>query len=394
MFQEFLYVLRGHGLKVSTTEWLAFQSALAGDLAAADMGRFYHLARSLLIKSEGRFDRFDQAFAEHFKGVAASPELKAELLRWLARTAFSHRFSPDELEAMKELPLDELLALFEKRLEEQKDEHHGGNKWIGTRGKSAFGHSGAEGAPAGVRVGGNGGLKRAMKIASERRFRNFRTDIRIHVRQMTVALRKLRQLTREGRIDELDIDDTIRKTCDNAGEIELSFRPARKNALKLILLSDVGGSMEPFRHLCERMFTAAHKAHHFKRFRSLYFHNCVYSEVYTDIRRRQGIDFKRFLNDTDRDECLIMIGDAAMAPSELWAPGGSIEYWRPDDPPGLEFLAALRERLPRSVWLNPLPIRAWGHPTVAAVSQVFPMQEFTVDGLERAVEELRRGARV
>lgn len=390
MFSEFLYILRGYGVPVSTTEWLAFQGALAHDLAEADMERFYHLGKSLLIKDESRFDRFDQAFAEHFQGAVGRPELKAELLRWLARDVLKDMFSQEELEKMADLPLDELLELFEKRLEEQKEEHHGGSKWIGTKGRSPFGHSGAPNAPAGVRVGGQGSLKRAVKVASKRRFRNFRTDIQLNVRQMTVALRKLRRLGRVGRDDELDIDGSIRKTCENAGDIDIVFQPPRKNSLKLLIMSDVGGSMEPFRKLCERLFTAAHKAQHFKRFRTYYFHNCVYSEVYKDIFRRKGLRFESLVNDTKSDECVIFVGDAAMAPSELFAPGGCIEYWAPNDPPGIEFLTRLRQKLPRSVWLNPLPERTWRHPTIAAVKSVFPMFPLTLDGLERAVDELRR----
>lgn len=390
MFQEFLYTLRSYGLPVSTTEWLAFQHALSSDLARADMERFYNLSRALLVKNETIFDRFDQAFSEHFRGALARPEIKEEMMRWLAKDVLKDMFSNEELAAMEAMELDELMKLFEERLNEQTEEHNGGNKWVGTGGKSAFGHSGQADAPPGVRVGGMGGLKRAMKVASKRRFRNLRTDIQFNVRQMTVALRKLRRLSREGRFEELDIDDTIRKTCDNAGDIELVFRPSRKNSLKLLLLSDVGGSMEPFRRLCERLFSAAHKTHHFKRFRSFYFHNCIYGEVYTDMARRKGLAFERMINDSSDDECVIIIGDAAMAPSEMFMRGGNIEYWSPDEPPGQEFLTHLKKKLPRAVWLNPLPRRVWNHPTVAAVGAIFPMYEMTIDGLERAIDYLRR----
>lgn len=391
MFNDFLYLLRGYGVPVSTTEWLAFQQSLAADLPGADMNRFYDLARALLVKSEARFDRFDLAFAEHFQG-AERPEIKAELLRWLAREVHHERFTEEELERIADMPYEELLELFQERLEEQTEQHDGGSKWIGTGGTSPFGHSGRPNAPSGVRVGGSGGLRRAVKIATRRRFRNFRTDIQLNVRQMTVALRKLRRLGREGRMDEIHVDGTIRKTCDNGGEIELVFQPSRKNSLKLLLISDVGGSMEPFRLLCERLFTAAHKAQHFKRFRSFYFHNCIYDEIYRDAGRRDGVSLRRLLQDTSRDECVIIVGDAAMAPSELFVPGGCIEYWNPNERPGLASLQTLREALPRSIWLNPLPRRIWRHPTVSAISEVFPMYELTLDGLERAVDDLRRTA--
>jgi uncharacterized protein len=390
MFQEFLYTLRAYGLPVSTTEWLAFQKALAGDLAAANMERFYNLSRALLVKNETIYDRFDQAFAEHFRGALPRPELKADMMRWLAKDVLKQFFTEAELVALESMPLEELMELFEKRLQEQAEEHNGGSKWVGTKGKSPFGHSGQMDAPPGVRVGGMGGLKRAMKVASKRRFRNLRTDIQFNVRHMTVALRKLRKLSREGQFEELDLDETIRKTCDNAGDIDLVFRPSRKNSLKLLLLSDVGGSMEPFRRLCERLFTAAHKTHHFKRFRSFYFHNCIYNEVYTDMARRKGLAFSQLINNSSREECVIIIGDAAMAPSELFMPGGNIEYWSPDDPAGQEFLLRLKDKLPRAVWLNPLPQRAWRHPTVAAIEAIFPMFEMTLDGLDLAIAHLRR----
>jgi uncharacterized protein len=393
MFTDFLALLRGMGLTVSTTEWLAFQGALAADLAEADLERFYHLSRALLIKDERHYDRFDQAFLEHFHGVVKSPKIKEEMLRWLARESFGDLLDEAELEALDEMSLEDLMELFEKRLEEQREEHHGGSKWIGTGGLSPFGHSGRSGAPPGVRVAGEGRHGRAMKVAARRRFKNLRHDLTLDIRQMSVALRKLRRLGREGRRDELDIDDTIRATCDNAGEIELRFQPARRNSLKLCLLCDVGGSMEPFRKLSERLFSAAHKARHFRRFRSYYFHNCIYSELFADMGRRRSIALESILRDSDPDECLIIVGDAAMAPSELWSPYGAVEYWLQEAAPGLESVERLARAMPRSVWLNPLPRRVWSHPTVAAIGAAFDMHELTLEGLESACDGLRRKGR-
>lgn len=393
MFGEFLYILRAYGVRASTTEWLSFQQALASDLMGVNLDRFYELARALLVKSEAQFDRFDLAFAEHFRGVVSKPELKAELMRWLAREVHRELFSEAELEAIASMPLDELIELFKKRLEEQTEEHNGGSKWVGTQGRSPFGHSGQSNAPAGIRVGGEGGLGRAMKIASARRYRNLRTDQSLNVRQLIMALRQLRALTREGRREELDVEGTIRRTCDNAGELELVFHPERRNSLKLMLLCDVGGSMEPFRVLSERLFSAAHKTHHFHRFRSYYFHNCVYSELYTDMARARGVPLGQILKESSKDECVIFVGDAAMAPSELFMAGGNIDYWVRDESVGMDCLKRLKLERPRAIWLNPLPQRSWAHPTIHAIRETFPMFELTLDGLGQAIDCLRRNGR-
>src|SRR4051794_26301863 len=212
-----------------------------------------------------------------------------------------------------------------------------------------------------------------MADAERRRFRSLRSDIVLDVRQMTLALRKLRRLLREGAPDELDLDGTIEKTCQNGGDIDLAFRPERRNSVHLTLLCDVGGSMEPFRRLAERLFSAASKAGKFKRYRTYYFHNSIYGRVYKDLERGKGEKIEHVLSEAANDERLIVVGDACMAPSELFSNAGGIEYWAADEPPSLETLERVRKKIPRSIWLNPMPRYAWDHPTVSAVAGIFPM---------------------
>jgi uncharacterized protein with von Willebrand factor type A (vWA) domain len=383
VFTDFFYLLRARGIAVTPTEWLAFLQGLEKGLADGRPRELYHLARALLVKRESLFDKFDLAFYEYLKGAQAPAELKAQLLRALARTALASRLSPEDLERLDLLSYEELLELLADRLGE------GERKGPGT---------GAEEGPApkgpgqkGGRTDGQEGTRSAMSDAERRRFRNLRSDVVLDVRQMTLALRKLRRLLREGIPDELDLDATIEETCKNGGDIELAFRPERRNSVHLTLLCDVGGSMEPFRRLAERLFTAASRAGKFKRYRTYYFHNCIYTRLYDNIERRSGPRTEDMLRESANDERLIIVGDACMAPWELFQNGGGVEYWSPDDPPGLETLERIHKKIPRSVWLNPMPRAAWNHPTVAAIGHVFPMFELTLDGLDEAISALRKG---
>ena len=388
MFIDFFYLLREHRIAVSSTEWLTLMEALDQDLAGSSLSRFYHLCRAICVKSESLFDTYDQCFAHYFKGADVPTGLKDELLAWLENPIDPKKLSPEELAALKSLSIEELRKLFEERLKEQDERHDGGNRWIGTGGTSPFGHGGSH--PSGVRVGGSGGGRSAMQIASLRRFRNLRSDVTLDIRQIGVALRQLRRLTRDGRPEELDLDGTIDATAKNYGDLEFIFRPERKNAVKLLLLMDVGGSMTPYTRLCEKLFSAAHKATHFKAFKYYYFHNCVYDELYSDMAQMKGEPSGKILDNLDRTWFCILVGDAAMHPAELSSSGGAIDYFQSNSQPGIWWLNRINERLPRSAWLNPEPEAYWNLPSNLMIQQVFKMFPLTVKGLEESVSHLRR----
>ncbi|MGH9888804.1 MAG: VWA domain-containing protein, partial [bacterium] len=294
----------------------------------------------------------------------------------------------EQREALKALDLEKLRELFEQRLREQKGRHDGGNRWIGTGGTSPFGTGGKN--PTGMRAGGGGG-RSAMQVADERRFREYRRDVVLDVRQIDVALRGLRRLGREGAVDELDLDETIDQTCKNAGEIEIVFRPPRRNRVKVLLLMDVGGSMDPHAELMSRMFTAASRTGRFAKFRSYYFHNCVYNSVYEDAQFRKGVPVADLLAGSDRDEKLVMVGDALMHPAELLDPGGASFLYSQNRASGHEWLRRLAAHFRSSAWLNPEPERFWAGTTIEVIASVFPMWPLTLDGLSQSVRYLVRG---
>lgn len=390
MFVEFFLHMKGRGLKVSLTEWMSMMDALRMGLAGESLTRFYHLCRAVCVKTEAHFDLYDQCFVEFFADAEVPAGLEDAVLDWLANPILPRELNSEELARLKELSLDELREQFEQRLREQTEAHNGGSKWVGTGGTSPFGHSGVH--PSGVRVGGASRLRSAMQVASDRRFRNLRHDRKLDVRQIAVALRQLRRLSREGRADELDVDATIDATARNAGDLDLIFRPERKNAVKLLLLMDVGGSMTPYTRLSERLFSAAHAATHFKAFRHYFFHNCPYERLFTDISRHRSEATAEVLADLDRTWFVVLVGDAAMHPYELMAPGGSIDYYHHNAEAGLVWLNRIAERCPRSVWLNPDPPAYWEIPTNRRIRTLFEMFPLTVDGLERAVTHLRHQA--
>lgn len=392
MFTEFLYHLRAFGVKVTTTEWLSLMQAVSYGYTRASLSVFYHLARSVLVKDEALFDRYDRAFASYFHGIEGYFNLDEELLKWLENPELPRDLTDEEREMLKALDWDSLREEFERRLAEQDERHDGGNRFIGTGGTSPFGHGGKN--PAGYRIGpSDGGGRSAVQVAEERRFKNLRHDRVLDTRQIGLALRRLRKLARGSGPEELDLDATIDKSAREGGEIDLVFRPPRENRIKLLLLVDVGGSMDPHAEVTERLFSAAHAATHFKAFESYYFHNCVYGRLYTNMYRYQGPSTEDVLRQLDHTWTLILVGDAWMAPYELTHAGGAI-YW--DDTnadSGLSWLRRLRERVPNSLWLNPEPQRIWDAPTIRVIRTVFPMFPLTLDGLADAVDMLR-GAKV
>lgn len=386
MFVDFFYTLRKYKVPVSITEWMVLMEALSRGYAWSSLNNFYFLARSILVKSEAFYDQYDQAFQDFFEGIETPPEIRDEVLEWLKNPFNRLPFTPEELAAIEQMDLNELLRLFEERLREQKEAHHGGSKWIGTGGTSPFGHSGYH--PGGIRVGGESQNRSAVKVAGERKFRNYRSDITLDVRQIKVALKKLRQLSRIGSEDELDLEGTIDKTCKNAGDIELVWMKSRQNNIKLLLLMDVGGSMNPHIRVCSRLFSAAHSATHFRDFQYYYFHNCIYDKLYNDIERGEPVFTNQLLLTLSGDYKVIIVGDASMAVSELMSRHGAISYQDLNETPGIEWLKRIADHFTHSVWLNPGQPYTWAHPTISTIKHIFPMYALTLDGLDQAIQKL------
>ncbi len=392
MLVDFLFELRRHKLKVSTHEWMTLMEAMALGLHESSLTGFYQLARSICVKDITEFDAFDQAFLGYFKGVeTAAAEVSSQLLEWLEDPKKLELLTPEQRAMIESLDLDRLRELFAERLREQKKRHDGGNRWIGTGGTSPFGHGGEH--PTGLRIGGPGGGRSAMQVAGERRFRPYRKDLVLDVRQIDMALRGLRKLGRDGAEEELDLDETVDETCRNAGELELVFRPPRRNRVKLLLLMDVGGSMDPYTELVGRLFTAASRTGRFASFRSYYFHNCVYESVYEDARFRNAMPVSELLSTSDRSEKLVIVGDALMHPSELLQVGGALSYYHQNRTAGIDWLRRLAHHFRRTAWLNPEPRRFWPRSTIEMIASFVPMWELTLDGLGQAVRYLVRGGK-
>lgn len=395
MFIEFFYLMRKRGLKVSLNEWMALMEALEQGLAQSSLTSFYYLCRAILVKSETEYDKFDMAFAEFFRGIEHKEDIPEEVWDWLEN---EYKIPARVLEqAMQNLPVhdfEELQKMLEERLKEQKEEHHGGSHWIGTGGTSPFGHGGYN--PAGIRIGGESVHRSAVQVAGERNFRDFREDTILDIRSFQMAFRKLRQFTakNEAAKTELDIDATIQETCNNAGNLKLVFNRPRKNSVKVLLLFDSGGSMTRYSELCSRLFQAAHKSHHFKDIQTYYFHNCFYHSLFTDpsCRRRFTVDTMKVLNNIDTEYKVIVVGDAAMAPSELLYSGGASFRYTYNKETGLEWIRRVKRRYPHMVWLNPMPQNTWpfahGNTTIQLVKKEVPMFELTVEGMDAAFKKL------
>jgi uncharacterized protein with von Willebrand factor type A (vWA) domain len=381
MFVALLYQLRARGLPVGTGEFLVFLRGLSLGLVHSVEG-LYTYGRAVLCRTEADYDAWDLAFADTFRDAVLDPELRAKLDEWLrdaiaraSEALVEPEFGSDE----------ELLAAFLQRLQEQDARHDGGSKWVGTGGTSPFGHSGS--AARGVRVGGPGGNRGAIQVADDRQWESYRTDTTLQTRDLQVALRTLRRLQREGRW-ELDLDGTIDRTCKNGGEIEVLDRRERENQVHLVLLMDAGGSMAPHAERVSQLFTAAEEVGTFRSFEALFFHNCVYGWLWKDFDAGERVPTAEVLARLTPRHRLLFVGDASMAPYELFSATG----WGFSDEerlPGIEWLRRLHKRCPASAWLNPDPRRWWDHPTVSAIGQIYPMFELTVDGLGDAIGALR-----
>lgn len=398
MYTNFFYALRREGVPVSITEWMTLMEALSVGLAESSLVGFYFLGRAVLVKSESHFDQYDVAFQKYFKGIETPEQLLDQVAQWLENPLPLKMFSEEERnELLDHLGLpdwESLKAALEERLRKQDSPHHGGNTWVGTGGTSAFGHSGFH--PGGIRIGGESHGKSAVKVASERHYKNYRNDKTLGIRQFEVALRSLRQFSTrlEGVKDQLDLDTTITETCKNAGRLKLVWTRPRKNAVKVIVLMDVGGSMTPYTKICSQLFSAVHKSSHFKDLKFFYFHNCIYDLLYSDatIDPRKAVKTEDVLRSLNSDYKVVIIGDAAMAPSELMMRDGNI-YWDLNNAePGITWLQRLARKFPYNVWLNPLPEKYWeqvhGAHTLRIVRDIFPMFELTVEGLDRAIKKL------
>lgn len=389
MFFELFYGLRDEGVPVAIQEWMMLMRALAMGQHGSSLDGFYHVSRACLVKSETYFDAFDRVFARVFRGVEGELSVTDELLAWLEDPKNFQALTDEQRAMLEELSRDELLRRYLETLQRQTERHDGGGRWIGTGGHSPFGHGGEH--PTGIRVGGPGQRKSAMKVAEERHFRDYRTDEALDLRGTVVALKRLRQLTRSGRPDELDLDETVDETCRNAGEIELVFRPERKNNVRLLLLMDVGGSMEPYYRPVSRLLTALHAARGLRDFRAYYFHNCVYENVYGDARltRSSAVPTGDLFRQLDERWKVAIVGDAAMHPHELMSAFGNIDPRRETETAGIVWLQRIADHFERCVWLNPDLERSWpASRTTAAIASVFPMFHLSIDGLEKAVAAL------
>ncbi|HEX8792050.1 MAG TPA: VWA domain-containing protein [Polyangiaceae bacterium] len=394
MFVPFLFELRKRKVKVGLQEAMALARALGMNLHDTSLDGFYHVARALCVHSEADLDAFDEAFLACFRGVEAqSLDLVKELEQWLSDPRARKDLSPEELAMLQNLDLEELRRLFEERLREQKERHDGGNKWIGTGGTSPFGAHGAH--PTGVRVGPKGGGRSAMAVADARVYRPYRSDLVLDVRQIEVALRKLRAFHREGADLELDLEATIDETAKNAGELEVVLRPPRRPNVRVLLLMDVGGSMDPYAQLVSQLFSAAKRASNFRELKTYYFHNCVYGRVYETESFRDPVIVRDLLLHCTREWKLVMVGDAAMHPAELL--GGGDWYASRDEiggeaMHGIRWMQLLADHFERGVWLNPDPPNYWRGGTAEMLSTVFQMFPLTLEGLGDAMAHLSKGA--
>ena len=388
MFLDFFFNLRAAGVPVTTHNWLALMQALSSGMHEDTLDGFYQVARCILCSSESHYDGFDLAFAATFKGVAVDlAAVLQDLDEWLRDPKKLAYLDPELRKALQSMDLEELRRQLQERLAEQKKRHEGGNRWIGTGGTSPFGQGGYH--PSGIRVGGGGGGRSALAVADSRRFRAYRKDLVLDTRQIAAALRKLRTMARKGTEEELDLDETVDSTARNCGDLEIVMRPPRKNDVRVLLLMDVGGSMDPYARLVSQLFSAAHQGGGFRQLESYYFHNCVYSRVYKDAHFTDPVETLELIRSHDPHWRLIMVGDAYMHPGELMM--SSSNWWDGrGGPVGLSWLAKLADRFPRAAWLNPEPTDLWDAPTISEIRSVFPMFPLTLEGLGEMVHSLRR----
>jgi hypothetical protein len=387
---RFFLMLRAAGVPVSITEFLALLDALEARIVGTSAEDFYWVARAVLVKDERHYDRFDRVFAAHFKGA----ELALEALLttgipadWL-KPEFMLRLTDEEKARIQSLGgWEALMETLRQRLAEQKSRHQGGSKWIGTGGTSPFGHGGYN--PEGIRIGGEGGNRSAVKVWERREYANLDDTVELGTRNVKLALRRLRRFARQGAAETLDLDATIDSTARRAGLLDIRMVPERHNAVKVLLFLDVGGSMDEHVRLCGELFSAARGE--FKHLEHYYFHNFVYESVWKDNRRRGGerTPLPQLMRTYGQDYRLVIVGDATMSPYEILQPGGSIEHW--NEEPGAAWMKRLLASYPRHAWLNPEPRERWEFtPSVRITRELVEDRMFplTIEGLDRAMRSL------
>ncbi len=391
MFVTLFQELKAAGLPVSLGEYLTLLKAVDADLAGRRVEDFYYLSRTALVKDERHLDRFDRVFGHVFKGLenvadAANAEIPEE---WLAKLAEKFLSEEEKAQIKAMGGWDKLMETLRERLAEQKGRHQGGSKWIGTAGTSPFGAYGYN--PEGIRIGQHESRhRRAVKVWDKREFRDLDDHVELGTRNIKVALRRLRKFARTGAADELDLDGTIKGTAEH-GYLDVKLRPERRNAVKVLLFLDVGGSMDDHIRTCEELFSAARSE--FKTLEYFYFHNCLYEGVWKNNRRRHAERQSTFdvLRTYGNDYRVIFVGDASMSPYEIAMPGGSVEHM--NEEPGAVWLSRITASYPRAVWLNPMPRKFWSYtPSISMIGQIFNqrMFELTLDGLDEAMRELVR----
>tara|TARA_B100001248_G_scaffold191515_1_gene146679 strand:- start:3861 stop:5045 length:1185 start_codon:yes stop_codon:yes gene_type:complete len=394
MFIQFFENLRKSGVPVSLREYLTFLEALSKNLATYEIENFYILGRTIMVKDERHLDRFDRAFSYTFNGLEEVSLQDIINIRelpqdWLMKLAEKH-LSKQEMKEINSLGgFEKLMETLKKRLEEQKSRHQGGNKWIGTAGTSPFGAYGYN--PEGIRIGQNESRhKKAVKVWDKRNFKNLDDTIEIGTRNIKVALKRLRKWARDGAEEELDIDKTIQSTAEN-GYLDVKTRPERRNAVKVLLFLDVGGSMDPYIKLVEELFSAARSE--FKHLEYFYFHNCIYEVVWRDNRRRwtEQIPTDEIIRTYGNDYKCICVGDASMSPYEIAFPGGANEHYNAEA--GQVWLNRIRCQWPNNLWINPVKQNLWGYTqSIEMIKEIFEnkMVPMTLEGLEQGMKELAR----
>ena len=391
MFISLFNTLRSTGVPCSLRELLGLISAMEKQLVFANMEQFYFLSRAILVKDEKHYDKFDRAFDIYFKGIESLDDILEMLIpeEWL-KAEFEKHLTEEELAQIKTLGgLEKLLEEFKKRLEEQDERHEGGSKWVGTEGTSPFGNAGEN--PEGIRVGGEGGKGKAAKVWEARDFKNLDDNVELGTRNMKVALRRLRKLIRDSAQEEFDLDGTISETARKAGMLDVMFRPEKRNAVKVLALFDVGGSMDPHIKVCEELFSACKTE--FKNLEYFYFHNFVYETVWKDNRRRQNerMSTEDIIHKYSSDYKIIFVGDATMAPYEITNPGGSIEHWNEES--GALWMKRLVDVYEKVIWLNPVPEEHWEYSSSVELTRsiiednMFPL---TIRGLEDSMAFLSK----
>ncbi|MEH6525043.1 MAG: VWA domain-containing protein [Sneathiella sp.] len=392
MFTKFFFTLKDAQIPVTLREYLTLIEALKAGCAEYSVNDFYYLSRTTLVKDEKNLDKFDQVFGHCFNGIEfiaddQTVEIPDEWLKKLAELSLTDE-EKAEVEAMG--GWEKLMETLQERLKEQEKRHQGGNKWIGTAGKSPFGAYGYN--PEGVRIGQKESRNRkAVKVWDKREYKNLDDSIELGTRNIKVAMKRLRQFAREGAADELDLDDTIRSTARNAGFLDLKMRPERHNTVKVLILFDIGGSMDDHIKACEELFSAARSE--FKHLEFYYFHNCVYEKLWKENSRRHSAFMPTWdvLHTYPADYKLIIVGDATMSPYEIAYAGGSVEHW--NEEPGQAWMERMLNIYHKAVWLNPVPEKYWDYtPSVQMMKQLMTDRMFplTIGGLEGAMKELNR----